>query len=54
MRAQLGVDRQRDVFLVQLDVCRRALEVVPRDDLAPDLIQGVHQLLAIEIAHDVE
>ncbi len=51
---QLGVDRERDVVLVQLDVRRRALEVVAGGDLAPHLVEGVHQLLTIEVAHHVE
>ena len=45
---------QRDLGLAQLQGALAALEVVAGRDLAPHLVEGVDQLLVVEVAHHVE
>src|SRR5438105_3298832 len=52
--AELVVRGERDLALSELQAGATALEVVPRRDLAADLVERVHQLLLVEVAHHVE
>ena len=52
--AMLVVGDQDELVLGLGQVHRHALEVEPRPDLAPDLIERVPKLLLVEVADDVE
>ncbi len=50
----LVVGQEGDLLLAQLELGGHALEVVARADLPAHLVQGVDQLLVVEIADHVE
>src|SRR5690348_16003110 len=51
---ELVVCGEGDLALAQLQGASTALEVEPGRDLAPNLVEGVYQLLLVEVAHNVE
>ena len=50
----VGAGQQRDRLVLERDLDADPLEVVPGGDLAPGLVDRVHQLLSVEVADDVE
>src|SRR5439155_6439034 len=54
LRTELVVGGQRDLGLAQLERATAPLEVETGGDLAPHLVEGVHQLLLGKVADDVE